>query len=366
MDLDTPLPSPPTGHRGYEFVKAASGLPVEVPDALEREPGVEGQFRLAPETVEDYSDEPDGRLNGKVGRVEVFHAERWGTVCDDGFSRAETSRFIVELDADGNATDNVTESEHDNNAPALVCKAMGYDNGEYASGYGQPGPSQRSGPGMTYYPVGSTYSPGGPQPIWLDELTCAAGDADLRVDALPAPLAHCAYAGWGLHNCTHNEDAGVRCWNDEPASAEAGARALKARFVSPPEHHDGSRRVRVRVAFSEAIDESPKTVGEHGVKVEGGRVTSVRRVDNQPAEGAAARSAGRSSGGQEDGPEDGEQVWEFEIEPGSDDGPAGDRPARASFLFIVRPRLRPHPPHRKATKPSRRANPPPTFGHHPR
>ena len=73
------------------------------------------------------------------------------------------------------------------------------------------------------------------------------------------------------------------------------------------------------MAFSEAIDESPENVGEHGVKVEGGRVTTVRRVDNQPAGGAAARSAGRSGGGQEDGPEDGEQVWEFEIEPGSDD-----------------------------------------------
>ena len=95
----------------------------------------------------------------------------------------------------------------------------------------------------------------------------------------------------------------------------AGARALKARFVSPPEHHDGSGRVKVRVAFSEAIEESPENVGEHGVKVEGGRVTSVRQVDNRPGGGAAGRSAGRSGDGQEDG----EIVWEFEIEPGSDD-----------------------------------------------
>ena len=92
-------------------------------------------------------------------------------------------------------------------------------------------------------------------------------------------------------------------------AAEAGARSLKARFVSPPEQHDGEKRVKVRVAFSEAIEESPENVGEHGVRVEGGRVTSVRRVDNRPAGGAA----GRSGGGQEDG----EQVWEFEIEPGS-------------------------------------------------
>ena len=92
--------------------------------------------------------------------------------------------------------------------------------------------------------------------------------------------------------------------------ANAG-RALRARFMSPPERHDGSGRVKLRVAFSEAIDESPENVGEHGVKVEGGRVTSVRQVDNRPGGGAGARSGG--------GQEDGERVWEFEIEPGSDD-----------------------------------------------
>ena len=90
---------------------------------------------------------------------------------------------------------------------------------------------------------------------------------------------------------------------------------LRAWFVSPPEQHDGKKRVKVQVEFTETIEESPENVGEHGVQVEGGRVTSVRQVENQPAGGAA----GRSSDGQEDGPEDGEQVWEFEIEPDSDD-----------------------------------------------
>ena len=99
----------------------------------------------------------------------------------------------------------------------------------------------------------------------------------------------------------------------ECAAREAGARALKARFVSPPARHDGSGRVKVRVAFSEAIEESPETVGEHGVQVEGGRVTGVRQEGNRPSGGAGARSAGRSGGGQEDG----EQVWEFEIDPSS-------------------------------------------------
>ena len=74
VGLVTPLPSPTPGHSGYVFVRAASGLPAEVADALEREPGVEGEFRLAPETVADYADPDNDRHGGKVGPVEVYHA----------------------------------------------------------------------------------------------------------------------------------------------------------------------------------------------------------------------------------------------------------------------------------------------------
>ena len=91
-------------------------------------------------------------------------------------------------------------------------------------------------------------------------------------------------------------------------------RSLRAWFESQPERHDGKKRVTVQVAFSEAIDGTPETVGEHGVDVDGGRVTSVRPVGGDAPGGAGNRSAG----GRDAGREDREVVWEFEIEPDSD------------------------------------------------
>ena len=112
--------------------------------------------------------------------------------------------------------------------------------------------------------------------------------------------------------------------------AGGGQGALKGRFVSPPQRHDGEKRVKVRVEFSEPIDESPENVGEHGVRVEGGEVTSVRPVDGPATGGAAARNATRSasrsvmrsstrsSTPSASGGSAGEVVWELEIEPDSD------------------------------------------------
>ena len=248
--------------------------------------GVEGQFRLNPDTVEDYSDDTEGHLDGHVARVEVFHAGRWGTVCSDGFSKENTFRFVPDLDADGDPTGTFTETEPANNAPALVCQSMGYDTGEYASGYGQSGvPSQTSEPEMTYYPVGSSYPADGqpgPLPIWLDDLTCAAGDADLTGEsALRAPLAHCGYAGWGLHNCSHNEDAGVRCWNVEDSALAGVAEPLTAGFEGLPEAHDGETAFSFRLAFSEAVAVTPEAMRTRVLTAAGGAATGAARVDGE-------------------------------------------------------------------------------------
>ncbi len=111
-------------------------------------------------------------------------------------------------------------------------------------------------------------------------------------------------------NALRSRDASI-----EPASeASSAGRALRGRFVSPPARHDGKKRVKVRVAFSERIAETPQKVGAHGVDVEGGEVTSVRPVGGDAPGGAGTRSVG----GRNAGPQDREVVWEFEIEPDSD------------------------------------------------
>ena len=223
-------------------------------------PGVEGQFRIAPDTVEGYSDDTLGRLNGHVGRAEVFHAERWGTVSDDGLLRTG------------------------NEASALVCQAMDYTTGEFASGYGQPGvPSQPFGLGTTkFYPVGSKYPKDGPLPIWLDDLSCVSGDTDLTgVNALKPPMAHCGYAGWGLHNSTHSEDAGVRCWNEPESDAGRSYDPLTAAFEGLPEAHDGETAFSFRLAFSEAVAVTPEAMRTRALTVAGGAVTGAARVDGE-------------------------------------------------------------------------------------
>ena len=283
-------------------------------------PGEEGEFRLNPDMQEDYQDPDNDRYAGKQSRLEVFHSNRWGTVCSDRFK----------------GSDITTHPSHGNLAPKLACQAMNYDDGEYLPGYGTPGPHPSEEDQDNYLRPGGAYPADGPLPIWLDDVMCwtrAQWEAEVRQtneqetpeylrlmfledpdDSLEVPENQgqgtpyvCAYAGWGLHNRTHQEDAGVRCWYDSAQSAQNSERALEGRFLLSPEQHDGSKRVTVKVAFSEPIDETPEGLRNHGVRVEGGEVTAVHREGGQP--GAGTRSAG--------GPASGQVVWVIEIQPTS-------------------------------------------------
>ncbi|XP_072176095.1 scavenger receptor cysteine-rich domain-containing protein DMBT1-like [Diadema setosum] len=90
------------------------------------------------------------------GRVEVYYDGVWGTVCDDGWD---------DLDA------------------RVVCRQLGY--------------SVNNAKAM----AGGTYG-GGSGPILLNNVNCFGWESS---------LASCSHNGWYSHDCTHFEDAGVRC-----------------------------------------------------------------------------------------------------------------------------------------------------------
>ncbi|XP_071498165.1 scavenger receptor cysteine-rich domain-containing protein DMBT1-like [Diadema antillarum] len=95
-----------------------------------------------------------------MGRVEVKHDGRWGTVCDDAWD-----------DTDAN----------------VVCHEMGLSGGKATSS------SSRA------IPSGSNSDP-----IHMDNVACQSNETSL----LQCPLPN---GGFGIHNCGHTEDAGVLC-----------------------------------------------------------------------------------------------------------------------------------------------------------
>ncbi|XP_010705447.1 deleted in malignant brain tumors 1 protein-like isoform X5 [Meleagris gallopavo] len=107
------------------------------------------------------------------GRVEVFHNQQWGTVCDDGW---------------------------DMNDAMVVCRQLGC--GEALSATTQASFGR------------------GVDPIWLDRVACTG-----RENA----LVQCRARPWGVNVCTHEEDAGVVC-SDKNITAEAA----EIRLVNGP------------------------------------------------------------------------------------------------------------------------------------
>ena len=90
------------------------------------------------------------------GRVEVYYAGEWGTVCDDGWSLVDAQVVCTQLRL-GQAT-------------AAVVGA--------------------------YYGWGTDR-------IWLTSVNCHG--TELGIES-------CSHSGWGIsQNCDHTEDAGLRC-----------------------------------------------------------------------------------------------------------------------------------------------------------
>ena len=96
-----------------------------------------------------------GGGNPRVGRLEVFHANQWGTVCDDGFTDA---------------------------AARVVC---------YSLGFGDVGRKVD----INLYGVGEGL-------IWLNSIKCWGKEKY---------VGQCSHGGWTVQNCSHHQDVAVSC-----------------------------------------------------------------------------------------------------------------------------------------------------------
>ena len=101
-----------------------------------------------------------GGSNNLEGRVEVDYQGRHGTVCDDGWSI---------------------------NDARVICRMLGFSGG-----------MAFEGPSVS---VGHKFGEGSGE-ILLDNVKCTGDEKS---------LFYCEHPGIGVHDCVHDEDAGVRC-----------------------------------------------------------------------------------------------------------------------------------------------------------
>ena len=96
----------------------------------------------------------DGNSTGE-GRVEIFNENSWATVCDDGWDDIDAS---------------------------VVCRQLGLNS---------------SGLAVSFAAFGR-----GTGTILLDGVSCTTGKSN---------IFECRHNGFENHDCSHSEDAGVRC-----------------------------------------------------------------------------------------------------------------------------------------------------------
>lgn len=91
------------------------------------------------------------------GRVEVCYQGNWGTICDDDWDITDAT---------------------------VVCKELGFSQALAA-------------PHGSYYGAGSDAVA-----ILMDNVQCSGTEAT---------LIDCPFKGWGINDCSHDDDAGVLC-----------------------------------------------------------------------------------------------------------------------------------------------------------
>ena len=106
--------------------------------------------------------------------MEVYLLNQWGTICDDYWDLRDAT---------------------------VVCRQLGF---AYAVS------------ALTRFGEGSG-------PILLDDVQCTGSEAG---------IADCPHAGWGQHDCRHDQDVGVRCSSDNAISHRLGLPGNRTHYRS--------------------------------------------------------------------------------------------------------------------------------------
>ena len=252
--LDAGAETPIAGTRGrgsaYTLVQADEGKKFAVEVRFTDDVGnTEGPLK----SNEYPPDAENGELRladgptAAQGRLEVFNAGEWGTVCDDQFDeRVDDPR-----------------TPHDrrrvrNIAKHKACQFMGYATGQRI-------------------PRGNISILPPTEPIWLDDVRCL-DDEPHWTGAPPEKLHHCYHAGWGNNNCSHDEDVHLLCTG---TSQQIEVTPLTATLENVPTNHDGSSTFSFQIAFSAEVDITPEDMRDHALTVIGATVTEAARVDDR-------------------------------------------------------------------------------------
>ena len=180
------------------------------------------------------------------GRLEVFHAGEWGTVCDDQFDeRVDDPRTL-------------DRRRFPNLAPIKACQFMGYATGQVR-------------------PRGNISMAPPAQRTWLDDVRCLDNQPHWTGNS-PTKLHHCYHAGWGLNNCTHEEDVHLSCTG---VLEQTQTPPLTATLEGVPTNHDGSSAFTFQIAFSADVEITPQNMRDNALTVTNATITHAARVDGR-------------------------------------------------------------------------------------
>ena len=180
----------------------------------------------------------------------MFHAGEWGTVCDD--------QFDERVDDPRTRTPRLDRRRIPNLAPLKACHFMGYETGHMR-------------------PRGIISMAPSAQEIWLDDVRCLDNQPHWTGES-PTKLHHCYHAGWGLNNCTHEEDVHLNCTG---TLEQTETPPLTATLEDMPTNHDGSSAFTFQIAFSADVEITPESMRDHALIVSGATVTDATRVDGR-------------------------------------------------------------------------------------